>query len=86
MAFRYDYFRADGDVYENMIYAGNSVRRAKAYSIALKWYLDRFTLLALDATRTEFDQPLLVGRDAIKGTAIYSDREDVVTARFQLGF
>jgi len=86
LAFRYDYFREDGDVYENLIYAGNSVRRAKAYSIALKWYLDRFTLLALDATRTEFDRPLLVGRDAIKGTAIFSDREDVFTARFQLGF
>jgi len=86
LAFRYDYFRADGDVYENLIYAGNSVRRAKAYSVALKWYLDQFTLLALDATRTDFDQPLLVGRDPIQGTAMFSDREDVVTARFQLGF
>lgn len=86
LAFRYDYFRADGDVYDNLVYAGNSVRRAKAYSIAIKWYLDQFTVLALDATRTEFDQPLLVGRDPIKGTAMLSDREDVVTARFQLGF
>jgi len=42
--------------------------------------------LILDATRTDFDKPLLVSRDPLTGSAIFSDREDVFTARFQFQF
>ncbi len=86
IAFRYDDFEADQAVYDYLVQSGTSVREATAYSIALNWYLNRFARLTLDATRTEFDEPLLIFRDSRTGQAIYSDREDVVTGRFQIGF
>jgi len=42
--------------------------------------------LLLSATRTNFDRPLLIEKDSLTGEGIYSDREDVVTGRFQLQF
>ncbi|MCK4349188.1 MAG: hypothetical protein KAW47_11295, partial [Thermoplasmatales archaeon] len=86
LAFRYDVFRADGSAYENLITEGYSVREADSYSIALNWYLNPFTRLTFDVTRTTFDSPLLIYRDSLTGTAIYSDREDVLTGRFQFHF
>jgi phosphate-selective porin OprO/OprP len=86
IALRYDSFEADESVYENLINEGNSVREAEAYTIALNWYLNDFARLVVDYTRTDFDRPLLVGRDALEGTSIFSDREDVLTTRFQLAF
>jgi phosphate-selective porin OprO/OprP len=83
LAFRYDVFKADDDAYENLITQGFSVSEAKAYTIALNWYLNPKVRLILDATRTDFDSPLLIDRDPLTGTAIYSDREDVFTGRFQ---
>ncbi|MBN2468836.1 MAG: hypothetical protein JXD19_11880 [Deltaproteobacteria bacterium] len=86
LALRYNYFAAERSVYDNLIFQGNSVREAKGYTIALNWYLNAWARLILDATRTRFDRPLLVGRDSLRGIALYSDHEDVLTARFQLGF
>lgn len=86
LAVRYDVFEADESVYDNLIIVGNSVAEAKAYSVALNWYLDPFVKIILDYTRTDFDQPLLIARDPINGTAIYSEKEDVITTRFQFGF
>jgi phosphate-selective porin OprO/OprP len=86
LAIRYDVFEADESVYDNLIIAGNSVAEATAYSVALNWYLDPFVKIILDYTRTEFDQPLLIARDPISGTTIYSEKEDVITTRFQFEF
>ena len=86
LAARYDVFEADDSVYDNLIIVGNSVAEAKAFSVALNWYLDPYVKIILDYTNTKFDQPLLIFRDSISGTAIYSDKEDVVTTRFQFEF
>jgi phosphate-selective porin OprO/OprP len=86
LAFRYDAFEADDIVYDVLVEAGNSVREADAYTIALNWYLDEAVRLVLDATRTEFDIPLRIDRDPVTGEAVYSDREDVLTGRFQFSF
>jgi len=86
LAFRYDSFEADDIAYDVMIQEGDSVREADAYTIALNWYLDESVRLVLDATRTEFDRPLLIDRDPLTGDAVYSDREDVFTGRFQFNF
>jgi len=86
LAMRYDVFEADNSVYDNLIIAGNSVAEAKAYSVALNWFLDPYAKFIVDYTTTRFDQPLLISRDPINGTAIYSKQEDVVTTRFQFGF
>ena len=86
LAIRFDVFEADESVYDTLINEGDSVRKAEAYSLAVNWYLDDNTRLILDATRTDFDRPLKVDRDSITGEAIFSDREDVLTARFQFEF
>lgn len=86
LAFRYDSFDAGDDVYKYLINKGDSVREATAYTIALNWYLNPYIKLLIDATRTEFDSPLLIDRDPLTGETIYSDREDVVTGRFQFLF
>ncbi len=86
LAMRYDVFEADDTVYDNLIIAGNSVAEAKAFSVALNWYLDPYAKVIVDFTRTRFDQPLLISRDPINGTAIYSEQEDAVTTRFQFEF
>lgn len=86
LAFRYDKFEAAKDVYDNLVFPGNSVREGKAITYALNWHLNPYAILIFDATITEFDIPLLVGRDAITGTAIYSGQEKVFTGRFQLRF
>jgi len=86
LAMRYDVFEADDSVYDNLIIVGNSVAEAKAFSVALNWYLDPYVKIILDYTNTKFDQPLLIFRDSISGTAIYSEKEDVVTTRFQFEF
>jgi phosphate-selective porin OprO/OprP len=86
LAMRYDHFQADEAVYDYMVEPGDSVRRADAYTVALSWFLDPTARLILDYTHTEFDRPLLVGHDSFKGTSIFSDYEDVITARFQFGF
>jgi len=86
LALRYDLFEAEPSVYDTLIMEGISVRRARGYSLALNWFLNRAVRLTIDATRTEFDMPLLIDRDPITGEAVYSDREDVLTGRLQFGF
>ena len=86
LAFRYDHFDGGDSAYEYLIEPGNSVREATAYTIALNWYLNPYVRLLLNATRTNFDRPLLIEKDSLTGEAITSDREDVITGRFQLQF
>ncbi len=86
LAVRYDVFEAEESIYDNLVTKGNSVRKARAYTIALNWYLNSSCRLIFDATRTVFDEPLLVDRDSILGTSIYAEREDVYTGRFQFVF
>jgi len=86
LAVRYDVFEADDAAYDTLVEEGDSVRKAKAYTVALNWFIDPNIRLILDATRTEFDRPLQIDRDSITGESIYSDREDVLTARFQFEF
>ncbi len=86
LAFRYDHFDGGDSAYEYLIEPGNSVREATAYTIAFNWYLNPYIRLLLNLTRTNFDRPLLIEKDSLTGEAIYSDREDVVTGRFQLQF
>ena len=86
LAFRYDHFDGGDSAYEYLIDPGTSVRKATAYTIAVNWYLNPYVRLLLNATRTNFDLPLLIDKDALTGKSIYSDREDVVTGRLQLQF
>jgi len=86
LAFRYDSFEADEGVYNVLITAGESVRKVEAYSIALNWYLNAFARLIIDYSRSNFDQPLLIDRDPLTGTAVFSDHESVLTGRFQFQF
>ncbi len=86
LAFRFDRFEAEESVYDDLVNPGDSIRRATGFTLALNWYLNASTKLVLDATRTTFDRPLLVGRDPVTGQSLFSDREDVITARFQIGF
>jgi len=86
LALRYDNFTADKSVYENLINMGESVREAKAYTVALNWWLDRYSRIIIDFTRTEFDEPLLIARDSLTGETIFSDYENVLTARFQFAY
>jgi phosphate-selective porin OprO and OprP len=86
LAFRYDHFDGGDSAYEYLIDPGTSVREATAYTIAVNWYLNPYVLFLLNATRTNFDRPLLIDKDSLTGEAIYSDREDVVTGRFQFQF
>ena len=86
LAFRYDHFDGGESAYEHLIEPGTSVREATAYTLALNWYLNPYVRLLLNATRTNFDRPLLIDKDSLTGEAVYSDREDVVVGRFQLQF
>ena len=86
LAFRYDHFDGGDSAYEHLIEPGTSVQEATAYTLALNWYLNPYVRLLLNATRTNFDRPLLIDKDSLTGEAIYSDREDVIVGRFQLQF
>lgn len=86
LAFRYDRFDGGDTAYEYLIDPGTSVREATSYTLGLNWYLNPYIRVLLDATRTNFDRPLLVEKDSLTGEAIYSDQEDVITGRVQLQF
>jgi phosphate-selective porin OprO/OprP len=86
LALRYDRFDAEPSVYDDLVVEGYSVRKAEAYSIALNWFLNPAVRLIIDATRTDFDKPLIIDHDPLSGELIYAKREDVLTGRFQLGF
>jgi len=86
LALRYDSFEADEGVYNVLVTAGESARKVEAYSIALNWYLNAFARLIIDFTRSNFDEPLLIARDPLTGTAVFSDHETVLTGRLQFQF
>jgi phosphate-selective porin OprO/OprP len=87
LAFRYEAFNTDDEnVYQYLINQGDSVRKADSYSIALNWYLNRYASLIIDFSRTDFDVPLLTGRDPLTGTVFYNDHENVFSGRFQFQF
>ena len=86
IALRYDNFQADEVIYDNLVEPGVSVRKAESFTGALNWYLNPYARFILNFTRTKFDQPLLIERDSQTGKSVFSDREDVFTARFQFLF
>jgi len=86
LAFRYDSFEADPAVYQYLVEPGDSVRKATGYSFAVNWWMNPYARLLIDLTRTKFDRPLLIMRDSMTGTSIYSEWEDVVTARLQFQY
>ena len=86
LAIRYDNFDAGDSAYKYLIDPKTYVREATAYTIAVNWYLNPYIRLLLNATRTNFDQPLLIDKDSLTGETLYSDREDVVEGRFQFQF
>jgi len=86
LAFRFDHFDGGNNAYEDLVQPGDSVQKATAYTLALTWYLNPYVKLLIDATRTNFDQPLLIEKNAQTGEEIYADREDVLTGRLQLRF
>jgi len=86
IAFRYDHFDGGDSAYEYLIEPGTSVREATAYTIGLNWYLNPYIRVLLNATRTNFDRPLLIEKDSLTGETVYSDLEDVITGRVQLQF
>lgn len=86
IAFRYDHFDAGDSAYEYLVEPGTSVRKATAYTIGLNWYLNPYIRVLLNATRTNFDRPLLIEKDSLTGETVYSDMEDVITGRVQLQF
>ena len=85
LALRWDHFEAGEEVYRYLVDPGISVRRADALSLALNWWLDDSVRLILDYTHTNFDRPLMVGRDPLTGEGIYHDDIDLVTLRCQFG-
>jgi phosphate-selective porin OprO/OprP len=86
IALRYDNFQADDVIYDTLVEPGVSVRKAEGFTGALNWYLNPYARFILNFTRTKFDQPLLIDRDSQTGKSVFSDREDVFTARFQFLF
>ncbi len=86
IAFRYDHFDGGDSAYEYLIEPGTSVQEVTSYTIGLNWYLNPYIRVILNATRTNFDRPLLIEKDSLTGETIYSDMEDVFVGRVQLQF
>ncbi|MEW5734944.1 MAG: porin [Thermodesulfobacteriota bacterium] len=86
LAARYDDFVGEKSVYDTLVVAGDSVREAKAVTVAANWWPVSLVKVLVEYTRTTFDQPLKIDRDPVKGTAIYTEAEDLATVRFQFAF
>jgi phosphate-selective porin OprO/OprP len=86
VALRYDNFQADDIIYDTLVEPGVSVRKAESFTGALNWYLNPYARFILNFIRTNFDQPLLIERDSQTGKSVFSDHENVFTARFQFLF
>jgi len=82
---RYEQFEAGRNVYEKLVYEGNSVRRANSFTVALNWYLNSMVRFSLNYSRTRFAQPLFLGTSP-KGYSYYEDTEHAWITRFQLEF
>lgn len=85
IGFRYEQFEANQGVYENLVFEGQSVRRANSVTAALNWYLNSMVRLSLNYSRTTFAQPLFLGTSP-EGYSYYRDTENVWLTRFQLEF
>lgn len=86
LALRFDSFAGEKSVYDTLVQAGDSVREAEALTASLTWWPVSMVKILAEYTRTTFDEPLKIDRDPIKGTAIYTEAEDVAVVRFQFGF
>ncbi len=85
IGFRYQEFEAGRVVYNSLVNAGYSVRKAEAFTIALNWYLNSMIRLSLNYSRTHFNEPLYLGTHW-KGYSYYEDTEHIWITRFQLEF
>jgi phosphate-selective porin OprO/OprP len=86
IALRYDNFEADEVIYDTLVESGISVHKAESLTAAFNWYLNPYARFIFNYTRTNFDQPLLIERDAQTGQSVFSDCENVFSARFQFLF
>ncbi len=85
IGFRYEQFEADQVVYDELVFEGQSVRRANSFTAALNWYLNSMVRFSLNYSRTTFAQPLFLGTSP-EGYSYYRDTENVWITRFQLEF
>ena len=85
IGFRYEQFEADQVVYDELVFEGQSVRRANSFTAALNWYLNSMVRFSLNYSRTTFAQPLFLGTSP-EGYSYYRDTENVWVTRFQLEF
>jgi phosphate-selective porin OprO and OprP len=85
IGFRYEQFEADQVVYDELVFEGQSVRRANSFTAALNWYLNSMVRFSLNYSRTTFAQPLFLGTSP-EGYSYYRDTENVWLTRFQLEF
>lgn len=82
---RYEQFVAGRNVYDKLVYEGNSVRRANSFTVALNWYLNSMVRFSLNYSRTRFAQSLFLGTSP-EGYSYYEDTEHAWITRFQLEF
>jgi phosphate-selective porin OprO/OprP len=85
LALRYEQFEAGENVYDYLVQAGYSVRKANALTFGLNWYLNNMIRLSLDYSRTWFAQPLFLGTSP-EGYSYYVNAEDSWFTRFQFEF
>jgi phosphate-selective porin OprO/OprP len=86
LAFMYQDFEAEDEVYDFLVTAGDSIRKADSFTVGLNWYLNSMVRLTLNYSRTRFDDPLFLGSHPTKGYAYYQDIEHAWVTRFQLEF
>jgi len=85
IVFRYQEFEGDSIVYRALVYEGYSIRKAKAFTIGLNWYLTGMVRLSIDYSRTQFDAPVFLGTHW-KGYSYYEDVEHAWLTRLQVEF
>jgi len=85
LVFRYQEFEADEIVYRALVYEGYSIRKAKAFTFGLNWYLTRMVRLSVNYSRTKLDAPLFMGTHW-KGYTYYEDVEHAWLTRLQFEF
>ncbi len=85
LAFRYQEFKGDSMVYRALVLEGYSIRKAKAFTVALNWYLTSMVRLSVNYSRTKLDAPLFMGTHW-RGYTYYEDVEHVWQTRLQFEF
>jgi len=80
LALRVSGLELDGDAFRSgLVDRKTSARRVIAYTLGLNWYLNRALKFQVNYERTQFDRTLPFG-------SLFTDHEDAVITRFQLGF